>query len=266
MPNIVKNLLLSKKFVVAFLTGTGAIAMYFGWSVNPSNILIVISPFLAYIGAQGWADSGKEQALVTQGTTLRAQQMAQDHDVKMAALRPSFLGLNSVAASPIDAKDAPPGFALLEVMLVVATVGLVALCALAGLRFLVPAGVAVAAIALAFRSRRGNRRVMVGIVACLASCAHPGQSVLRAGQCILDNGVLGDVLGALAQADYVRAIEGLGLRDAAELVDCALQAVAIPQPGAGPSSAAAAARTAPSTDTLAQRAREVLASRRAAGR
>jgi len=281
MPNIVKNLLLSKKFVVALLTGGGAVAMYFGWNVDPTKILVVISPFLAYIGAQGWADSGKEQALVNQATALQQQAMAQEHEVKMAALRPP--GLLNSAAAPAPAKPEPsgddkvalmkaalPGFAGLELMLVVATLGLIALCFVAGLGFVAPASgaVVVAAVTLASRWRRRRARSVavaaVGVALCVVvGCAHPVQTTLGVGQCVLDNGVLADVVHALGQDDYVHAVEAVALKDAAELVDCALLAVASPQPGTG--SAAVAARTAPA-DTLAQRAREVLAARRAAGR
>lgn len=103
----------------------------------------------------------------------------------------------------------------------------------------------------------------------VGGCAHPGQSTVRAGQCLLDNGVLAEVLAALAKPDYLRQVGTVALSRASDLVDCALQAVAT-QPGGGSGSgsgsampAARVSAAAPESDTLAHRAREALAARRA---
>lgn len=101
----------------------------------------------------------------------------------------------------------------------------------------------------------------------LGGCAHPGQSTLRAGQCLLDNGVLAEVLTALGKPDYLKQIENVGLTRAGDLIDCALQAAATrPAPAAGSGSAGLSALVAIEADTIVNRAREVLASRRAAGK
>jgi hypothetical protein len=107
--------------------------------------------------------------------------------------------------------------------------------------------------------------------AAISGCSHPGQATLVAGQCILDNGVLGEVLTALATKNYVQAISDLALKDAPTLVDCALLAIAS-QNGTGSgsgsgsgSSSVAQPKIVPgvSQSLLSQRAREVLATRRA---
>jgi len=76
MPSIVKDLLLSKKFVVALLTIGGSVAAYKGWNVDPMTILPFISPALVYIGAQGWADNGKEKAKIDGATALQIHTQA----------------------------------------------------------------------------------------------------------------------------------------------------------------------------------------------
>lgn len=235
MPPIVKNLFLSKKFIVALLTAAGAVAMYFGYNVDPTKILTVLSPFLLYIGAQGWADAGKERAKIEQDTTLKTtemhiqsvidrQKLSQDHEVKMASLHP---GLNSVASST------QAGFAKLGAML-----SSIVVCMIIGATIFV-------------------------------ACAHPGQVVLKTGQCVLDDGIFNDVLKALAQQNYIVAVEALALKDGPELVDCALQAAATPapQPSAGSGSGSAELpKGALVPSVIVQRAREVLATRRAAGK
>lgn len=74
MPPIVKDLLLSKKFLVALFAAIGAVASHFGWNMDPAAILVIMTPLLVYIGAQGWgADAGKEKAKVEQETALKLQ-------------------------------------------------------------------------------------------------------------------------------------------------------------------------------------------------
>lgn len=100
----------------------------------------------------------------------------------------------------------------------------------------------------------------------VGGCAHPGQSTLRVGQCLLDNGVLAEVLAALARPDYLKQVGIVALSRASDLVDCALQAAAT-QPGdgsgSGSGSAMPTARVTAESDTIAHRARETLATRRA---
>lgn len=138
MPPIVKNLFLSKKFVVALLTGGGAVAMYFGYNVDPTKILAILSPFLLYIGAQGWADSGKEQALVNQATALQTQQMTQDHEVKLQqmvqdhevkleSLRPPALNVSTTLDSSTAAGNPQAGVSILGCMVALAAGGMLAI-------------------------------------------------------------------------------------------------------------------------------------------
>jgi hypothetical protein len=99
-------------------------------------------------------------------------------------------------------------------------------------------------------------------VSVIGGCAHPGQVTLRAGQCLLDNGVLGEVLAALAKPDYLKQVGLVALNRAGDLIDCALTAIAA-QPS-GETSEVRALAAPPEQDNLARRAREVLESRRSA--
>lgn len=128
MPPIVKNLFLSKKFVVALLTAGGAVAMYLGYNVDPTKILAILSPFLLYIGAQGWADSGKEQALINQATSLQAQQMRQDHEVKMEGMK---IMNGSDKLNSAVARDSQAGVSILGCMIALTIGGLLAFAFLA---------------------------------------------------------------------------------------------------------------------------------------
>lgn len=109
----------------------------------------------------------------------------------------------------------------------------------------------------------------LGIVVSSLSCASPGRSALRFGQCVLDDGVLAEVVAALAQPDYGKKVAEVGLRNAADLVNCALVAVAAQPAGSGSGSAEASTRTLtapPPPDTLQRRAREVLEQRHSSGK
>ena len=203
MPNVVKDLLLSKKFIVALLACAGSVAAHFGWSVNTETILTVIAPLLVYIGAQGWADNGKEKARIEQTTAMMVH-------AKMVA-----------RVAPAPERNSESGFARVGAMATVA---------------------------------------VIGLLVAAASCARVGQVTLRAGQCILDSGVLGDVATALSQPDYVKRIEDIALRAAPDLLDCALQAVASSEPS--PAAETRMRQTMVPVDTLSQRAREVIAARK----
>lgn len=64
---VIKDLLRSKKFVGAMITMVTAIAIRLGMpETTVSEILALVSPMLAYIGAQGFADIGKESAVVSE--------------------------------------------------------------------------------------------------------------------------------------------------------------------------------------------------------
>lgn len=104
-------------------------------------------------------------------------------------------------------------------------------------------------------------------VAAVGGCTHPGQTTLRVGQCLLDDGVLAEVLAALGKPDYLKQVEGVGLTHAGDLVDCALRAVsAQPVATSGSGSDVSALWTLTPNDTLSGRARQALAARRSAGR
>ncbi len=59
------NLLSSKKFVAALFTMLTAIAVRLGLpETTVGEIVALVSPMLAYIGAQGFSDIGKEKELI----------------------------------------------------------------------------------------------------------------------------------------------------------------------------------------------------------
>lgn len=62
--NTNKATLESKKFVAAYLSTLAAAVAHLGFSVPIATILVILSPIMIAIGAQGWADSGKEAAKI----------------------------------------------------------------------------------------------------------------------------------------------------------------------------------------------------------
>jgi len=60
---VIKDLLSSKKFVASLVAMLTAVAIRLGMpEVQIEELIAIISPVLAYIGAQGFADLGKEKA------------------------------------------------------------------------------------------------------------------------------------------------------------------------------------------------------------
>jgi len=60
--NVIKDMLQSKKFVGALITMVTAIGIRLGVpEIQLEEIIALVSPMLAYIGAQGFADFGKER-------------------------------------------------------------------------------------------------------------------------------------------------------------------------------------------------------------
>lgn len=67
MPQVIRDLLASKKFLVSLVGVLVWALAKVGFSVDSDALLLVLSPFYAYVLAQGIADHGKEAAKVTQG-------------------------------------------------------------------------------------------------------------------------------------------------------------------------------------------------------
>lgn len=107
--SILKDLFLSKKFVVALLAAAASVAAYKGWNVDPTAILTFVSPFFVYIGAQGWADSGKEKAKIESAATLQVQAMAMQHELTMRQLPTAPL------TNPFQNNQNPPAATVIEV-------------------------------------------------------------------------------------------------------------------------------------------------------
>ena len=63
--NVIKELLNSKKFIAALVGVATSVAIQLGIpEVRIDEMITIISPILAYIGAQGFADMGKSAAHV----------------------------------------------------------------------------------------------------------------------------------------------------------------------------------------------------------
>jgi len=75
-------ILTHKKFQAGFLASISALFGIFGsalaesatfWialgSITPAEWVIILGPIMVAIGAQGWADSGKEAAKIKEGKT-----------------------------------------------------------------------------------------------------------------------------------------------------------------------------------------------------
>lgn len=66
MKKLIRELLSSKKFVTSMLGVATVLAMKLGIpETRVTEMLAILSPFLAYVGAQGLADLGKESAAVS---------------------------------------------------------------------------------------------------------------------------------------------------------------------------------------------------------
>tara|TARA_R110000737_G_scaffold47134_4_gene67039 strand:+ start:4433 stop:4642 length:210 start_codon:yes stop_codon:yes gene_type:complete len=62
---VIKDLLNSKKFIGALLTMVTTVALELGVpDIRVEEIIAIVSPMLAYIGAQGFADRGKGAAQI----------------------------------------------------------------------------------------------------------------------------------------------------------------------------------------------------------
>lgn len=68
---MIKEALTSKKFIVTVASTITAAAMKIGLEMPTETVAAVLTPVIAYLLAQGWADRGKEAAKV-QGTVALA--------------------------------------------------------------------------------------------------------------------------------------------------------------------------------------------------
>jgi adenylosuccinate synthase len=65
---LIRELLSSKKFVTSLLGVVTAVAVKLGLpEAKLEELVAIVSPFLVYVGAQGFADMGKERAKVENG-------------------------------------------------------------------------------------------------------------------------------------------------------------------------------------------------------
>ena len=62
--SVIKEAATSKKFIATVAGAITAAALKIGMDLPTEDVATVLSPILAYIVAQGWADRGKEAAKV----------------------------------------------------------------------------------------------------------------------------------------------------------------------------------------------------------
>lgn len=69
--NTLRDLLNSKKFVTALIGVVTAVGVRLGFpEVQMEELILIISPILTYIGAQGFADIGKGKAQAEEETVV----------------------------------------------------------------------------------------------------------------------------------------------------------------------------------------------------
>ncbi len=61
------DLLKSKKFIAALIAVFVMIAGSFGLELDPAALIVIVTPIITYILAQGVSDIGKEKAKVEKG-------------------------------------------------------------------------------------------------------------------------------------------------------------------------------------------------------
>lgn len=71
----IKAILESRKFVAAILTAIAMSTARIGWHIDVSLLLMFATPIMVAIGAQGWADSGKEAAQITADAAVKMHAM-----------------------------------------------------------------------------------------------------------------------------------------------------------------------------------------------
>jgi hypothetical protein len=73
--SIIRDLFDSKKFVAALIAVATAVAVKLGVpEAQVSELLAVVSPLLVYVGAQGFADIGKERAYAEVAATIELEE------------------------------------------------------------------------------------------------------------------------------------------------------------------------------------------------
>jgi hypothetical protein len=208
-----KALFENQPFDLALLTAIAAAGAVYGFNVPVASIMAFLTPLMIAIGATGWTQ-GKQ---TEQDTAIKLHLLA--HGTAPEHLNSTFAKLKASKAIPLAAAPkADAGFVKRPLLMPI-----MFLCA----------------------------AILVGVGGAQTGCTK-GQ-IINAGQCVLDTGVLTDVLAALASDNYAQLISQLETKDGAALIACALEAAA--GGNTVPSDAGSA------TPPIAARARELLAKR-----
>lgn len=67
---VIKEMLTSKKFIMSVASTAAAAALKIGLDLPVEDVAAILSPMIAYLLAQGWADRGKEAAKVNGTVSL----------------------------------------------------------------------------------------------------------------------------------------------------------------------------------------------------
>ena len=73
---VIKEAATSKKFIVSIAGAITGAALKIGLDLPTEDVAAVLSPMIAYIFAQGWADKGKEAAKVTGTVEIATAQLS----------------------------------------------------------------------------------------------------------------------------------------------------------------------------------------------
>lgn len=109
-----KNLFESKAFIQAVLSAVAAAAAVYGLNVPVATIMLILTPIMVAIGAQGWSDAVKMKA-----------KMALEHEVRMQALANGHMTYADAANGNLPTeKMKQAGFARIHAMLIVSALGI----------------------------------------------------------------------------------------------------------------------------------------------
>lgn len=81
---VIKEMLTSKKFIVSVAATIAAAAMKIGLDISVEDVATVLTPIVAYLLAQGFADRGKEAAKVNGTVAIATNQVAMTHSTSQA--------------------------------------------------------------------------------------------------------------------------------------------------------------------------------------
>lgn len=218
-----KNLFESKAFVQAILAAAAAAGAVYGFNVPVATIMMILTPIMVAIGAQGWSDAVKMKA-----------KMALEHEVRMQALANGHMTYADAANGNLPAERMKQaGFARLSMLAGIAT--------LAG------------ALALGTLTTTTSCKNPSPIVTDVIDCAKAEAQAVANGYSIIQivNTVIGVFTGkplpGCEQAQNVLECdaEQLVLKFGSDMVACVLDSIPTPTPAPAPTPGPGSGSAAP---------------------